>query len=356
MRYDEQGFSYPIINTELCTNCHLCEKSCPYLHLENIPGQAVEQYPPVYACYNKDEDTRRVSTSGGFFSVVAEKILKEGGMVFAARFDEKFSIIHAKTEKIGELEYFRGSKYAQSTIGTVYQQIKEELVSNRKVFFVGLPCQVAGLKQYLNRKNENLCTCDFICMGIASPVVWENYLLEFEDVAKLKSIVFKDKKEGWHNWRIKFSYPEKEILSKGMDNLFFNGYLNHLYYRPSCFECPFKGILRTSDFTIGDCWGIDKTDPDFDGNQGISAVIIQSDKARLMFEKIKDKLIYRTIKPEDVMRYNKHSVQCAQLNQETEAFYLDMKKRNFRHAMMKYCGNTLYIRLIRRIKRMLEWE
>jgi coenzyme F420-reducing hydrogenase beta subunit len=328
------------------------------LHLENIPCQAAEIYPPVYACYNKDEAVRSASTSGGFFSVVAEEILKEGGIVFAVRFDEKFRVIHAKTEKTGDIACFRGSKYVQSTIGAVYHEIKQELRHNRKVLFAGLPCQAAGLKQYLHRKDDNVYICDFICMGIASPVIWEAYLREFEDVSRLQSIVFKDKRDGWHNWKMRLSYPEKEIFSKGQDNLFFNGYLNHLYYRPSCFECPFKGIVRTSDFTIGDCWGIDRVDPGFDDNRGISAVILQSDKARVLFEKIKDTLVYRIIKPEDVMRYNKHSVQCAQLNQETEAFYSDIKKNGFRHAMITYCGNrkTLYGRLLKKIKRMVTWE
>jgi coenzyme F420-reducing hydrogenase beta subunit len=356
MQYDERGFAYPVINAELCVACHSCEVACPYLYLENLPKQTKKYYPPVYACYNKNESIRRLSTSGGFFSIIAEEILDEDGIVFAARFDERFHILHDKTEKSNGIEYFRGSKYAQSTIGTVYRQIKQELEKNRKVLFVGLPCQVAGLKQYLNKKNENLYTCDFICMGIASPVIWENYLLEFEDIARLKSIVFKDKKDGWHNWKMKLSYPGKEILIKGVDNLFFNGYLNHLYYRPSCFECPFKGILRISDFTIGDCWGIDKIDPEFDDNRGISVVILQSSKAQLLFEKIKDKLIYRVIDPEDVMHYNKHSVQCIQLNQETEAFYLSIKKHGFRYAMMKYCSNKskLYIRLIKKLRRIIK--
>jgi coenzyme F420-reducing hydrogenase beta subunit len=359
MRYDEQGFAYPVINIGMCVDCHSCEISCPYLHFENLPEQTAKYYPPVYACYNKNENIRRLSTSGGVFSTIAEKILGENGIVFAVRFDERFRIYHDKTEKNNEIEYFRGSKYAQSTIGTVYRQIKQELENNRKVLFVGLPCQVAGLKQYLNRKNGNLLyTCDFICMGIASPVIWENYLQEFEDVTKLKSIVFKDKKEGWHNWKMRLAYSEKEILAKGKDNLFFNGYLNHLYYRPACFECPFKGILRISDFTIGDCWGIDKIDPEFDDNLGISVVILQSSKARLLFEKVKDKLIYRMIDPEDVIYYNKHSVQCIQLNKETEAFYLDIKKHGFRHAMVKYCSNRnkLYTGVIKKIKRMIKWE
>jgi coenzyme F420-reducing hydrogenase beta subunit len=339
MQYDDKGFSYPVIDNKLCIDCHLCEKVCPYLYLDNRPKQIMEDYPPIYACYNKNENIRKVSTSGGIFSLLADKILDDSGVVFAVRFNENFHIVHSKTESKDEIQYFRGSKYAQSEVDHIYRDIRNELKNNRKVLFVGLPCQVAGLKQYINKDNDNLYTCDFICMGIASSVIWDNYLHEFEDITKLKSVVFKDKRDGWHNWKIKFTYPEKETFSTGFDNLFFNGYLHHLYYRPSCFECPFKGIMRVSDFTIADCWGIDKIFPEFDDNKGATTLIVQSKKAKLLFQIIQNALIYRPINAADVMHYNKYSVHCAELNSRTDAFYEDLEKHGFRYSMKKYCGN-----------------
>jgi coenzyme F420-reducing hydrogenase beta subunit len=354
MRYDQRGFAYPDINKELCVDCRNCEKSCPYLNTENMPEQTVEQYPPVYACYIKDETIRKASTSGGVFSALAEKIIDDGGIVFAARFDRNFHIVHGKTQDKNEIHAFRGSKYAQSEIDYCYREIKEiAKEGKKKVLFVGTPCQVAGLRQYLNRDYDTLFLTDFICMGIAPPVIWEKYLLEFEDISRLQAVVFKDKRYGWHDWKMRIIYPDKERFLWGMENPFFNGYLTHLYTRPSCLSCPFKGIIRLSDFTIGDCWGIDKIDPAFDDDKGVSLLILQSEKARGLFETIKDRMAYRPINAGDVMRYNRYSLLRTPENPKTGAFYDDLEKYGFKKAMRMYC--TPKKTILSRINRIKWW-
>lgn len=76
----------------------------------------------VYAAKNPDEEIRWESSSGGVFTLLAEKILSEGGVVFGARFDARWEVVHDYTENVEGLSAFRGSKYVQSRIGDSFRQ------------------------------------------------------------------------------------------------------------------------------------------------------------------------------------------------------------------------------------------
>ena len=69
---DSEGFYYPQVDTQLCINCGLCEKVCPVIN-QNPPHQPKN----VYAVKNKNTETRLNSSSGGVFSLIAEKIIED---------------------------------------------------------------------------------------------------------------------------------------------------------------------------------------------------------------------------------------------------------------------------------------
>lgn len=116
---DSEGFSYPRVNMDVCIKCNICESVCPVLN------QSEKRVPKeVFAAKNYDEGIRRESSSGGFFSAIAESILRERGVVFGARFDENWNVVHDYVEVIEELSKFRGSKYVQSVIGNSYQKVE----------------------------------------------------------------------------------------------------------------------------------------------------------------------------------------------------------------------------------------
>ena len=301
MQFDEFGHSYPHVNKEICVECGLCETVCPMLHKDEIGRKDGNVY--TYAAYNKDLKVRKESTSGGIFTLLAEEILLNNGVVFAARFDEEFHVIHDHFDTIENIGKYRGSKYVQSSLNGIFKSVKEFL-KVRKVLFVGTPCQVEGLKRYLRKDNPNLVTCDFICMCISSPRMWDDYLKEYHTDVKLESITFKDKRTSWHKWNMLIKDEEGEHLMKGNYNPFFYTYLNQYSSRPSCFKCPFRRTHRNSDFTIADCWGIDKVNPDFDDDKGCTTLIVQSLKGKRIFEQIKCKMNYIDYKIEDVRTYN----------------------------------------------------
>lgn len=85
MSEDNEGFLYPSVDTNLCVECHLCEKVCPVLNISS------GQYPiSCYAAKSPDEQIRKESSSGGIFSLLAQKIIENDGVVFGAAFNPNF--------------------------------------------------------------------------------------------------------------------------------------------------------------------------------------------------------------------------------------------------------------------------
>lgn len=210
LKEDEEGFLYPIVNKDECIDCGLCEKVCPVINQN-------ERHNPikVLAAKNKDENIRLKSSSGGIFTLLAESILDENGIVFGACFNDKWEVTHGYTETKEGLSAFRGAKYVQSKIGDSYKQAKVFLKQNRKVLFSGTPCQIAGLKRYLRKEYDNLFTVDVICHGVPSPKVWRLYLdkiLNLKDgqhsasshsadkKTRIGGINFRSKSTGWKEY------------------------------------------------------------------------------------------------------------------------------------------------------------
>ena len=170
MHEDEKGFKYPKIDKEKCIDCGLCNKVCPIIN-----NMSIKNEPKAYAAYCKNEEIRKNSSSGGIFTLIATQIIDEGGVVFGASFDGNFNIKHIKIEEKEDLQKLRGSKYVQSNIGETFKQARKYLEDNRKVLFTGTPCQIEGLRNYLQKEYENLYLQDIICHGVPSPKVWNIY-------------------------------------------------------------------------------------------------------------------------------------------------------------------------------------
>lgn len=315
MQADEEGFLYPIVDKDVCTDCGLCEKVCPVIN-QSEPRKPLK----VYAAKNKDEEIRRQSSSGGIFTLLAEKVINEGGVVFGARFDEDWNVIHAWTDTIEGIAAFRGSKYVQSTIGDTYRETKDFLKQGRKVLFSGTPCQIAGLKKYLRKDYDNLLTVDVVCHGVPSPLVWRAYLdetreqlraqrgvgkksvpLSMDELPVVTGISFRDKTNGWKKYGFRLRYAaskaaenmvsaplykeEKEMLQPFTENVFMRGFLANLYLRPSCYACAARSGKSGSDISLADYWGVKAYHPEFADDKGIGLLLINTLEGERMYEK-----------------------------------------------------------------------
>ena len=274
MKEDEEGFLYPVADKDVCIDCNLCEQVCPVLR------QREEREPlDVYAAFNKNEEVRMQSSSGGVFTALAESIIKEGGVVFGARFNEDWEVVHDYVETVEGLSAFRGSKYVQSRIGCTFSQAEQFLKQGRKVLFSGTPCQIAGLKLFLRKEYENLLSVDFICHGVPSPRVWNDYKAYVEQKyhGKIEKIDFRNKERfGWSDHWETVTINGKEHDSQVYMKMFYE----HTFLREACYVCPYKNLQRIS---IADAWGVETANPEFDDNRGVSLVLINTQKGEKWF-------------------------------------------------------------------------
>lgn len=291
---DDEGFLYPVVDKEKCIECGICKKICPYLK-----PLVSKNYPDAYACYNKNEDVRLLSSSGGMFTLFAEWILKQGGVVFGASYDEKLVVKHIFVDNIEDLDKLRGSKYVQSVIGETFRQAKEILQTGRLVLYTGTPCQINGLLLYLGKEYDNLYTQDIICHGVPSPKLWDIYLRRQEklhnskvDATKYPS--FRSKVLGWLNFSMSIHFEKNiEYSESHSKDLFMKAFLGNLCLRPSCYKSNCKGLHRNSDITLADFWGVNNLMPDMFDDKGTSILLINTEKGKKLFDEIKDLSVYK---------------------------------------------------------------
>lgn len=307
---DKEGFLYPQVQQSDCINCNLCEKVCPLLK-----RPALSKRTQALAAQNQDSSVRSTSSSGGVFTALAELVLREGGAVCAAVYGEDFSVQHKIAVTSDDIASMRGAKYAQSNIGQLYPELKELLDEDQSVLFVGTPCQCAGLKAYLGKDYSKLLLVDMICHGVPSPAVWHAYLQwrKKKDASgsAIDTVNLRSKSTGWsrYAYSVNITYLNGCAYSvpQGEDP-FMSGFAQNLYLRPSCSNCAFKGVERCSDLTLGDCWGIWDSHPEFDDNKGTSLVLIQSQKGQQMWNKIRSNFRFIALKDEDAISCNPSAV------------------------------------------------
>lgn len=284
MCVDSEGFAYPIVDGERCIDCGLCRKVCPVL-VDQKPSDPEQ----TYAAYALREEIRGHSSSGGIFSLLAERVLEQQGVVFGAAFAEDFSVHHVKIQRKEELPMLRGSKYLQSRIEGAYSDVKTALEEGIPVLFSGVGCQIAGLKAFLGKEYEHLYTVDVLCHGVPSPELWKKYLREQEALfgADITDVCFRSKNTGWKNFSVKMVFANGKTYSVpfGQDP-FMQCFLSNICLRPSCYSCRFRSGSSGADMTLGDAWGIQKQMPDMDDDRGTSVVLVNNQKGKKLWTKI----------------------------------------------------------------------
>ncbi len=342
MSADNEGFLYPVVDTTTCIDCGLCEKVCPVIN------QSASSLPlATYAAKNTDEEMRAKSSSGGIFTLLAEQIISEGGVVFGAKFDTDWSVVHAYTETVEGLAAFRGSKYAQSTIGENYKTAERFLIEGRKVLFSGTPCQIAGLKKFLRKEYAQLLTIEVVCHGVPSPMVWKDYL-EYKRACTTSSeeatpntlptitdISFRDKSNSWRKFGVRFCFASTENsgisreITPFYDDPFMRGFLRNLYLRPSCYHCAARSGKSGADLSIADYWGVHKIHPKFYDDRGIGLILVNTNKGAESYNDISNRLNSLQSKLDKALAYNPCIIRSVNEPQQRADFWRLYNHTNF---------------------------
>lgn len=335
IKEDEEGFYQPYIDRALCIKCNLCDKTCPELSRE----EKINSYSALCG-YHNQKNVRMQSSSGGVFRALAEKVIAARGIVYGAAFQygDGLKLLHTSNECV-PLEQLQKSKYVQSYVGYIFRDVKKSLKENRRVLFVGTPCQVRGLLHYLGdkfSKDPNLITVDFICHGVPPmSLLKEDLRYEgFRHLEKIKNIDFRPKITAWVDYFIVTSSRNKLVKFYQYDPYYrgFNFIFNTL--RKSCYTCKYsKGINRVADISLADYWGYSRSMNNLPQcEDGLSLVFAWNDKARRLLADLDD-MTWQEVTADDAayvfLRDRSESYPLENRNK----FYKDLAEQGFEYAI-----------------------
>lgn len=288
MRLNAEGFFQPTIDLSRCTHCGLCVTVCQLKRKTVSEGKGFPQC--VYSAYAKDNEKRKSGSSGGIFGLIAARCIEEDGIVFGAAFDKGKQAVVCTNSDIIELKHIMRSKYVQSEIGHAYRQVKHNLQIGRRVVFSGTPCQVAGLKSYLNREYDTLLCVDFICHGVPSIRFFQDTLRAEGNKAGLPitDVRFREKVYGWRKQTMVFKVDgQSDIIYTSEQYPYYFAFLYSYSLGKQCFNCKFTS-QHFSDITLADYWSIPSEQ---DTDEGASIVAVNTDKGAENIQKLDDAIL-----------------------------------------------------------------
>lgn len=292
----EDGFRYAALSEEDCINCGRCAAVCPaVIQKKNDRGAH------LYAAWAKDEKTRSGGSSGGVFELLARHFLSEGYAVCGAAFEG--TVLKHRIIKSGEeLAPLLKSKYVQSDTTGIYEKILSMVKNGEKVFFCGTPCQVSALVNVMpDSLVDSIITADIICHGVPSQKTFDMYIRTLEKkhegrVGRFSFRVKDNKYRHAHGFSYTVYKNGKEKTENGiyLNSSFYNAFKKYLFFRESCYFCPYAAPERVSDITLGDFWGIEKW-IDADTDRGVSLVMTNTDKGGDAFDAVKENVILKEL-------------------------------------------------------------
>lgn len=369
MQLDVEGFYRPVIDAGKCVQCGACERACPWSKSIDNPNVA-DISPKTVATYAKDESIRLQSSSGGIFTVLAERVLDDGGVVVGVAQTASTRFGHIVVDNKADLAKLRGSKYVQADVGLVYREVRSLLKAGRKVLFSGTPCQVAGLYAVLGNAaaSADLFTVDIVCHGTPGVKVFEKYVreLEKEKSALVASSRFRDKRMGWRLFSMTSSLNTISgdcfQFSKTLrEDKFMRVFLQNICLNSSCADCHYGKLPRIADITLGDYWNIAKVHPQMDDNKGTSVVLLNTEHGKALFESVAGKVAQCDSKVEYAIAGNPCIVRSSTPHPKRAEFFASLDKCTLDQLIKMYCPfpsplKRVYIRvrgLLGRIKRMV---
>ena len=273
IRIEDRLISYnAYIDEDKCIDCGQCMRVCQQ-------NMSMKKTKPQswYQGWANEKEIRAASSSGGFATAIMAAFIKNKGCVCSCAF-ENGRFIFKIVDSTEQLREFQGSKYVKSTPEGIYSPIKRKLMQGENVLFIGLPCQVAGIKNFVGEKwLDNLYTADLICHGCPSPQLLKLYLEQHGlDIENLEDLKFRIKSsfnlhQGYHS-----------LTLPGINDRYTYSFLKQLSYTENCYSCQFASVERVSDLTLGDSWG---TNLDAEEQKrGISLALCQSEKGKTLLD------------------------------------------------------------------------
>ncbi len=296
MDLDSEGFEKAHVRESHCRECGACLRVCP-----QITGPSEGNPDPASYAVKADPATLAVSSSGGAFSLLVNWILEKGGYVCGTVFDEELNVVYRLTRDRDVIARMRGSKYVFSEMRDIYNDIKVALLDSY-VLFVGLPCQVKALKNYLG-EDERLYTVDLLCGGQPSKGIYRRYVSEISAEKPVSNLRFRSKDQMYGTLVIEYADGTRKV---SLGDKYYAAFNRHLIKSNACNGCLFSDTPKPGDLTIGDLWGAERYIRDIDVEEGVSVVLVNSEKGEEVFRDVSQAASYvRQVPLGFVKRFNR---------------------------------------------------
>lgn len=349
MQPDQYGVLLPNINQQECIDCGLCVKNCPV----NAPAE-LNNPNKCFAVWQAERLTLKKSASGGVAASLYLYFIQHlKGVVYGVSWDKELRPVFKRTERIEDLELFKGSKYVQAFVNDIYQYVKKDLLNNRQVLFVGTPCQIAGLKNYLRKDYHQLFTCDLVCHGVPP---YDYFKDEIRKIYKNKKLqVTNCRFRGNDEYNYHFSLWNHDTLlydKRGSQSYYFYGFLTSITLRESCYSCRYSTNMRIGDMTLGDFIGIGKLQSIKVQPKNLSVVTINTEKAQSIWTDLLEKyptISYEVRPYEEAIKGGGSFRQPTIRNFKRDKFLEDYKRYGWNNAIRKALWKSILRNLIKRV-------
>ena len=333
---DENGFLYPQVDPQLCVECGLCEKTCDFTKKQ----QAIHTPQKAASLIHKEPAVVRNSTSGGAFTALSDLVLQQGGIVVGAAMDDDFTVYHHVSQNASQRDAMRGSLYVQSDIRDSYRQVRSALKEGKKAMFVGSPCQVAGLRSFLGKEDENLLVVEFLCHGVPNNEFFKAHIayLEKEYGKKATGYSFREKRYGWTARIEQLTTADGKTLATKLIQAYTRFFYAGVTLRPSCRSCSYRQTERSADLTVGDFWGIEKLTGKRD-EKGVSLLFANTPKGETWLRQLESSSALQEYPVESLL--SKIPTKSAPSRMDPETFWSLYREKGYSAVVSKYYKTSL---------------
>lgn len=194
-----------------------------------------------------------------------------------------------------------------------------------------------------------------MCHGVPSQILVKEYIRYVESYfnKRVKEYIPRSKVMGWkacevivfNNGQMEYRHPVIQTYSK----IFYS----NCALRSSCYNCPYTDFNRHGDLTIADYWGIEQKRPDLYQKEGVSLLLVNSERGRKIIDSMDTIVLSKTEKDTIIKEKQPHLYYPVNQPDMYEKFWKEYERKGWKYIIEKYaeCGRKNLLKW--RIKKIL---